>query len=156
MEKSQSSNSTWIFQANPNKYEIYKSLEAEKAEYWNLNQNAKKIKAGDRVLIWISGIEAGIYALGKVMTDPVVRPDSATGIGYWITKKAGQRAKYRVLVRYEQVFLDNPLLKLFLEFDPTLWNLKVICAPHGTNFAVSEEEWQAIQEWLDKKSHVQA
>ncbi|MCL4261677.1 MAG: EVE domain-containing protein [Anaerolineae bacterium] len=147
--------STWIFQANPNRYEIFESLTGEKEEYWNLNQNAGKVKVGDRVLIWISGNAAGIYALGTVISNPVTRPDSVKGLKYWITKKAGQKTKPRVLVRYDRVFLDNPLLKLFLECDPALWDLKVIRAPQGTNFPVSEEEWQAIEEWLDKKLWVQ-
>ncbi len=93
--------------------------------------------------------------MGTVITNPISRPDSAKGIDYWITKKAGQKSKPRVLVRYEQVLLDTPLLKLFLECDPALWELKILRAPYGTNFSVNEEEWLAIKEWLEKKLFVQ-
>lgn len=146
---------TWIFQANPNRYRIEESLRVEAEEFWNLNQQWKKVKKGDRVLIWISGKQAGIYALGTVMTDPEKKSDSAKGIGYWNDPRDGRKVKPRVIVRYDELFLDNPLLKLFLQYDPALWNLSVIRSPLGTNFHVTEEEWLAIQDWLDEKLKIQ-
>lgn len=142
---------TWIFQANPNKYQIHESLQLEKKEYWNLRQHAKEVKIGDRVLIWICGQDAGIYATGRVLTDPSIQPDSATGLSYWITKRDGRQPMARVLVEYDRVLLDDPLRKAFLQCDPALWNLKILAAPRRTNFAVSEEEWQAINTWLGLK-----
>jgi 5-methylcytosine-specific restriction protein B len=141
---------TWIFQANPNKYRIEESLQVEQAEYWNLNQHARKVRAGDRVLIWISGKDAGIYALGTVVDDPYSRPDSPAGISYWYNPVEGQQVKPRVLVRYNRIFLDRPLHKVFLEFDPVLSNMKILRFAQGTNFAVTEEEWLAINSWLDE------
>lgn len=142
--------STWIFQANPNKYDIFTSLKKEKQEYWNLNQQAKKIKMGDRVLIWISGSEAGIYAIGTVISEVIFRPDSPKGISYWFKKSSGKAKKPRVLVRYEKIFIEEPLLKIFLRYDPNLTNLNIIRSPQGTNFPVTKEEWLAIQDWINK------
>lgn len=138
----------WIFQANLNQYRVLESLRLEKEELWNLRQHAKDVQVGDRVLIWISGKLAGIYALGTVCTDAVIRPDSVSGISYWISKRDGQRPMARVLVHYDKIFTDKPLLKTFIQCDPALWNLKILLSPRGTNFTVSEEEWLAIQGWL--------
>jgi EVE domain len=142
---------TWLFQANPSKYQIHESLQLEKKEYWNLRQHAKEVQVGDRVLIWICGKGAGIYATGKVLTDPSIMPDSATGLSYWITKRDGRQPIARVLVEYDKVLLDEPLSKEFLQCDPALWSLKIFSTPRRTNFAVREEEWEAISIWLSLK-----
>lgn len=139
---------TWIFQANPNLYEIKESLRVETEEKWNLRQHRRDVQVGDRVLIWMSGKRAGIYAVGTLKTLPVVEADSSKGIGYWIDKRNGYRPIARAWVRYEKVMLDQPLLRDFLLCDPELWNMKILRSPQGTNFAVSEPEWRAIEAWL--------
>jgi hypothetical protein len=140
---------TWIFQANPKMYHIDESLRVEAEEYWNLRQNSKKVSVGDRVLIWISGDDAGIYAFGHVKTVPILMPDSATGISYWYDEREGRQPRPRVLVRYDRVWLDRPLRKVFLQNDPDFWDHQIIRFPVGTNFAVSETEWQALRVWLN-------
>ncbi len=141
---------TWIFQGNPNKYHLENSLRDEQEEWWNLNQHAKSVRAGDRVLIWISGDHAGIYAIGSVLTAPEVRPDSTTGIGYWYNPAEGLAAKARVRVRYERRLLSNPLRRAYLQADPDLWDMTILHMPRATIFAVSEAEWQAIEAWLNE------
>jgi hypothetical protein len=140
---------TWIFQANPVLYRISESLRVEQEEKWNLRQHQRLVQVGDRVLIWIAGKRAGIYAVGMVKTPPVVESDSPKGVGYWNDKRQGYRPIARVWIRYDQVFLTRPLLRDFLRCDPDLWNLKILRNPRGTNFAVSEDEWLAIKTWLD-------
>lgn len=108
-----SQRATWIFQANPNIYDIHTSLAVEAEEFWNCIQHHAKIKAGDRVLIWISGKKSGVYALGTVLTNPVMRPDSAEGQLYWTDSQDGVKVRPRVRVKYERVFLDRPLYRDF-------------------------------------------
>lgn len=139
----------WLFQANPARYRIHDSLRSEDEEWWNLNQHAADVRVGDSVAIWISGAEAGIYALGRVVEGPIVIPDSVRGQGYWENPNDGLKIKPRVRVRYHRVLFDRPLLKVFLEADPSLWDLRVIRAPRGTNFAMREQEWRALLNWLD-------
>ena len=140
---------TWIFQANPNKYDIQTSLQREAEELWNCNQHFRRIKRGDRVLIWISGDEAGIYAVGRVLSDPIQRSDSAKGMTYWADPRHGRQERPRVRVRYDQTFVTQPLLKTFLQCDPELWDLPILANPRGTNFKVMEREWEAIQAWIE-------
>ncbi len=138
----------WIFQANPNKYRIEDALQDRTEDYWNLNQHAGAVHIGDRVLFWISGDEAGIYGLGTVLTEPVVQPDVLESAPYWRAPSNGSRPRPRVLVRFDCTFLDEPLKKTFLLTDPVLQGLRVISCPRATNFAVTEEQWQALQQWL--------
>src|SRR4051812_24312473 len=58
---------TWLFQANPDKYDIFETLQLGE-ELWNLRQHAREVRVGDRVLIWVCGDDAGIYAVGRVVT----------------------------------------------------------------------------------------
>lgn len=139
----------WLFQANPKLYHIEESLGVEKEELWNLNQHAKEVGIGDRVLVWVSGKDAGIYAIGTIVSEPVLRPDSIVGMGYWVQAENGRRSKARVRVRYDRVFLDHPLRKVYIVCDPALAQLQVMKAPRGTNFAVTNEEWQALVTWFD-------
>lgn len=138
----------WIFQANPNKYRIEEALQDRAEDYWNLRQHAGDVHAGDRILIWVSGDEAGIYALGTVVTEPVVRTDAPESAPYWRPPENGGRPRPRVLVRFDQTYLDQPIKKTFLLTDPVLQGLRVISFPRATNFPVTEEQWLALQEWL--------
>lgn len=140
---------TWIFQANPRLYQIEQSLQVEQEERWNLRQHQRQVQLNDRVLVWISGKRAGIYAVGTVKTSPVIEADSPKGIGYWNDKRQGYRPIARVLVRYDRVLLDRPLLRDFLLCDPALWNMSIFRNSRGTNFRVMETEWQAIKVWLE-------
>jgi 5-methylcytosine-specific restriction enzyme B len=140
----------WMFQANPGKYDIYESLALEKEEFWNLNQYTREVGAGDQVLIWISGADAGVYAVGTVLSDPVIRSDSSTGIGYWVDPSEGFRAKARVRVRYDRVLLERPLLKTYLQADPALWDMRILRFARGTNFPITPDEWSALCQWLNE------
>ena len=139
---------TWIFQANPKKYRILESLRAEAEESWNVRQHGQEVAPGDRVLIWLSGEQAGIYALGTVTTAPILTADSPTGQAYWNDKAEGKRVRPRVWVRYDRVLVDRPLLKEFIACDSDLWNLAILRQPRGTNFPVTDAEWRALRVWL--------
>jgi hypothetical protein len=143
--------SSWIFQANPAKYRIEESLAVEKEELWNLNQHASRVHTGDKVYIWISGPMAGIYAIGTVVCEPIVQPDSPVGMEYWWDKRDGARAKPRVWVRYEKTLLDRPLLKIYLENDPGLWGMRILRNPRGTNFNLSVAESEALEWWFGQR-----
>jgi 5-methylcytosine-specific restriction enzyme B len=138
----------WIFQANPKRYRILDSLRTETEELWNIRQHVEEIAPGDRVLIWLCGDDAGIYALGTVTTAAVIRPDTPEGQAYWNDKPAGKRPIARAKVRYDRKLLERPVLKAFLVNDPDLWNLSVMRQPRGTNFPVRENEWGSLQDWF--------
>jgi 5-methylcytosine-specific restriction enzyme A len=141
---------TWIFQANPTKYKINEALANLTEDLWNLNQHAKRVRRGDRALIWISGRkEAGIYAVGTIKTDPVLQADSPTGQQLWIDKRQGRMIKPRVLVGYDRWLLGRPLSKMLLRTDPDLAGLAIFRFPRGTIFPVTPDEWTAIEAWLE-------
>jgi N4-bis(aminopropyl)spermidine synthase len=141
---------TWIFQANPAKYDIHNSLKKESLELWGCLQHKDKIKRGDRVLVWVSGKSAGVYAVGTIMSEPSFRPDSPEGLMYWSDPLEGLSSRPRVWVKYERVLLERPLLRDYLRCDPELWGMTILAQPRGTNFAVNESQWQALEVWLEE------
>lgn len=147
METSRKRN--WLFQANPDRYRIVDSLRIEPDEWWNLNQHASEVSVGDNVAIWLSGENAGLYALGSVAEGPIKMADSERGQSYWKLEEDGKKVKPRVRVTYHRVITDRPLLKTFLLLSPEFRNLRVIRSPRGTNFVLDDVEWSALVEWID-------
>lgn len=141
-------NRSWIFQANPNRYSIETSLVREQSELWGVRQHRKEVRKGDTVYIWICGHDAGIYAKGRILTDPITQQDSPRGVGYWSSPVEGLREIPRVLVTYDYVFANRPLLKGFLQIDPDLESLSILQNPRGTNFSLTSIESAAIDRWL--------
>ena len=65
----------WIFQANPNRFDILNALSdtAYNKDTWLVNQYQNEIKTGDTALIWMSGTkDGGIYATGEVLRGPLI------------------------------------------------------------------------------------
>jgi len=60
----------WIFQANPEYYDLEGALKNCEEINWGISQHQEKIKKGDEVFLWLSGTNAGIYAVAEVLTDP--------------------------------------------------------------------------------------
>ena len=69
---SQVGQKVWIFQADPNRYNVISALSdpALGSLCWQVNQYKNLIKQGDVALIWMSGKEAGVYAVAGVTSDP--------------------------------------------------------------------------------------
>lgn len=54
----------WIFQANPKIYRLEEALMDDSAKWnWQVNQHKSEIHRGDRAALWLSGTDAGIYAV---------------------------------------------------------------------------------------------
>lgn len=101
---------------------------------------------GDGVLVWVSGKEAGIYALAEV-TEPAQVLNQLPDRKYWADASRAVN-KAQAMIRFTSKLLERPLLKTKLLQDPVLKNLLVIRAPNATNFKVTPEQWQRVRELL--------
>jgi hypothetical protein len=144
--------STWLFQANPHYYDLSKELKTKTVgdnDSWSVTRYKDRIRPGDRALLWQGGTEAGIYAIGEITGVPFQR----TELDDWIVKRDGPGAKPDIGVPYRLThILERPLTKTVLQQHAVLKNMLVLRAPTGTNFAVTEEEWLAIQELIGEAS----
>jgi EVE domain len=133
---------SWLFQANPKYSNILQAIESLDGIYWLVTRYDKEITPGDRVLVWIAGKQAGIYAIAEVAATPQFM-DEPPDIDIW-TMPIRARARFYAPVTFQYKLLDAPLLKSVLLYDRILYDMEVIRRPHNTNFRVSEAPWQQV------------
>ena len=143
-----SSQRTWIFQANPEIFDIDGAVAVLPELYWLVNQHRDAIRVGDQVFLWRSGTAAGIVAVATVLCDPMLLPENESDKLYdrQLSKFAGEQLRVRLRIDRK---LGTPLLRSQLISDPRLKNLSVLRSPMGTNFPVTPEEAVAIAALID-------
>ena len=138
----------WIFQGNPDRYDVLNALsdkEIGNSIHWLVNQHKQKIKKGHIALIWMSGKEAGIYAIARIETNPRQLAESPAEKKYWTgneERDVANRLRLTVIRR----LINNPILKEKLLKIPELSQLSIFRQFQGTNFPVKESEWQIISQ----------
>lgn len=138
--------SVWLFQGNPKVYDILNALgdsEIGNTIHWFVNQNRKRIRKGHLALIWMSGKEAGIYALGRIETDPLIMDESKEEKKYWLNSEP---LSNRLMVRITIIrrLINKPLLRIEIKEIPELSTLSILKQPTGTNFPINDKEWEII------------
>lgn len=141
-------NRVWIFQANPNRYDILNALadnEIGTEKHWLVNQHKNEISAGDIGLIWLSGREGGIYAVAEITSNPEMLVASENEEKYWIDSDDKNKSKQRVKMIIKSNLLNNPITKEVLKRTAGLESLSIFRQSQGTNFRVTENEWNVIR-----------
>jgi hypothetical protein len=144
----------WVFQGNPQRYEVYNSLlnENVKEAAWLVNRYRDEIHAGDIGLIWKARQRSGIYAVGDIISNPQMMYDLEESRKYWKYESDRNQKLLRVRIRYKlRLSIKNPLLKTELEKIPELRNMEILKRAIGTNFRVTPQEWQIILNLLKKR-----
>lgn len=72
----------WLFQGNPQYYRVLDGIRDFEQMHWLVTRYGKDIAPGDKVLVWMSGKEARIYALAEV-TEPAQVRSSQPDRKYW-------------------------------------------------------------------------
>jgi 5-methylcytosine-specific restriction protein B len=134
----------WIFQANPELFNLGAALQHLKETTWLTKQHSDTIRAGDTVFLWQSGKEAGIVAMGAVLTNPqpMEQLEEEKEFNRSAEKFAGLQP--RVRIRIDRV-LPTRLERSALLGHPILGGLTVLTAPQGTNFTVTKEQADALR-----------
>ncbi len=137
----------WLFQSNPKYYRLLDAIKDLEQMPWLVTRYGKEMAIADQVIIWMSGTEAGIYALAQIIALPEILttiPDAQ----YWFDASRLQ-GKTQATIKFTHKLIEQPLLKQELKQDPVLKNLLVIRAPNSTNFKVTPEQWSRLQVKLD-------
>ena len=62
---------TWVLQCNPKLFDVFAQRGVFGVpEDWAINRYKDRVEHGDRVVFWVSGPDAGVYALGEVVGEP--------------------------------------------------------------------------------------
>ncbi len=130
---------TWIFQANPDRFDIDGFLKQAAGQMsWLVARYKDEIGVGDTVYLWRSGKDAGIVA-EAVVTGPVesllVDPEA---LPFWIGGDAGSEPSPRVHMTPKRVANRREVIqRSWLKEDNELRDLSIIKMPTGTNFPVA-------------------
>jgi hypothetical protein len=141
----------WIFQGDPKRYDILNALADEEVVngfHWHVSRYKKEIAKGHIGLIWISGKEAGIYAITEIISNPGLFVETDAEKKYWIDS-TNEGAELRVKMKIIKSIIDNPITKETIRNTPGLQNLGIMKQPQGTNFSVKSDEWIKIKELIE-------
>ena len=140
----------WVFQCNPAKFDVISELEKGELSDWTVDSHKDKIKEGDKVILWVTGKQAGCYALCE--TTSGVYEDTIE-----VSHKGGEeQLTNRIDMKVTHNLVNSPILKPDIDQDDRLSDLNV--GHQGTNFTATQEEYEAIIElaegagddkWLD-------
>lgn len=128
----------WIFQGNPKVYDMGGALEAEVIQTWTVSAHKDKIKEGDKFILWMTGNEAGCYALGKVLSEIMYMKEEDIEMSFYVNPTE-QVENYRVKVAIENNFAARPILWQNIKNNSVFNNFKA--GNQGTNFTATKAEY---------------
>lgn len=128
----------WLVQCNPRSTDILVSSRVALPDACCVRRHTHEIHRGDRIMLWLSGARAGVYAIGEITAD--VRSGE--------TRAAGRRAP--VLKASLDLFLDlfdRPVERVDLRRDPRFAGESIIRQPFAANpHRVSAPAFDAVLE----------
>lgn len=142
----------WVFQGNPEKFDVddYVTRYPELI-YWRTPRHASQIAVGDRAVIWRSGPDAGVIALGIVVEVPTprtkVKHPEALGTDLWRAEQPDP-AKNNTGIQLQDIRLtldEGYLPRQVAKSDAELANATIITMPHGTVFPLTRAQTAAIE-----------
>lgn len=138
---------TWIFQDNPDEYDIEAYLASRPAQViWLVTRYAAEIAVGDRVFLWRNqgsqNAIPGIIAEAIVTSSLELREEDPEGVQFW--REQGPRAnapQVRAAMRLVKVATKREVLRRdwCLE-DPVLRDLPNLKMQAGTNYRITPEQ----------------
>ena len=94
----------WIFQCNPDRFDIDGYLKQNTGELsWLVARYAADIKIGDTVYLWRSGDDAGLVGEAEVAGPVEARPEDLEAISFWKGGDEGQEPANRVRLRLRRI-----------------------------------------------------
>lgn len=135
----------WLFQANPKVFQLAQALRAEAVETFAVKAHQHRIRPSDKIILWQTGKEAGVYALATVVSE----------VGDWAFAEAElpffmeqpEPAK-RVKLRIEYNLWNKPVTKELLpdskSFDEFYAGLP------GTTFQATEQQYREIVQLIEQ------
>jgi putative restriction endonuclease len=142
-------NSAWIFQGNPQRFDLDGYFRAHDDIVWLVQQAhlAPEMQPGDRVFFWRSGTgqgRAGVIAAGRITAAPTIQPEQETAKPFWsgAPEELAERLRARIRLDPER---DRFLGRDGLEEHPVLGQHRIFRMRNETNYRLSGEEAEALE-----------
>ncbi|MGB5983246.1 MAG: AAA family ATPase [Nonlabens sp.] len=140
----------WIFQGSPDIYNLKNALRGGHLKTWKVAAHKDKIKEGDKLIIWQTGVNAGCYALAEVKSTPGAIETPDYELQHYLSEPPPDET-LRVRLEVEHYMGDDPILWKEVRDNPALEGLKA--GNQGTNFKATKEEFEFFKNYQSKKSH---
>lgn len=118
----------WIFQCNPNEYDIINEWKNRDIDTWRVTAHKNEIKTGDKVILWVTGKDSGCYGLCTVTTD------------------VNEGQENFVYLNIDHNLIQSPVRKSELINLPEFTNFKA--GNQGTNFTATKEQFEKIHQLI--------
>jgi hypothetical protein len=151
---------TWIFQGNPDDFDLDSYLATAPAEFpWLVTRYSNEIMIGDRVYIWrTQGKQkavAGVIAEGEVIAPVALRSENLDAVPFWRTGAAeATEARQRTLLRLVRVAPPRQIIRRdWCAEDPILWTLPNLKMAAGTNYPLAPEQVERLAALWNRTGH---
>lgn len=142
----------WIFQGNPNRFDIDDYLSRyTQLIYWRTNRYVKDVSVGDPVFMWRSGAEAGVIAVGQIVEAPTpaneVKHPEVLREDLWVNDEA-EPDELKTGIQISEIRLtveEGMIVRSVVASDPVLATSAIIKARTGTVFRLSADQSVALE-----------
>lgn len=138
--------SYWIFQGNPKIYDAVSALNNSVVSTWTVSAHKDKIKEGDKFILWLTGANAGCYALGTIASGVNMMKEEDAEMSYYLSPTP-QVENTRVKVIIDHNFAHRPILHELIKNDETFIDFKG--GNQGTNFSATQEQYETFLEFAN-------
>lgn len=135
----------WVFQGNPANFDFKTAFKDKNKHTWTVSAHKDKIKPGDKVIIWLTGKEAGCYALAEVTANPQQMKNTEDQ-KYWQTEP---NSDLKAGINITHNLINNPIYQKQIDHVPELKKLKA--GNQGTNFKATGQEFKVIKSIIEKR-----
>lgn len=135
----------WLFQVNPKIFRLQEVLRAEALTSFAVKTHQKRVSVGDKVIVWQSGKEAGVYALAEVTSAVAHFEMTEEERSYFqvipeVTKRVHLNIEYNLWNRpiTKDLIPNHPIFDDFYAGIP------------GTNFTATKAQYQFIVDLIQQ------
>src|SRR3954453_16499386 len=97
----------WLLQCNPRTWRVYDFFEAgEELTSWSVHRYQTAVAAGDDFVLWLSGPNGGVGAIGEVTGPP---EEVEGGDEYWLDEEKSAKVRRAVPIHIVDEFVLTPI-----------------------------------------------
>ncbi|MEZ5044327.1 MAG: AAA family ATPase [Saprospiraceae bacterium] len=133
----------WLFQSNPKTLQLVEALRANALFSFPIKAHKDKIRKGDKVILWQTGKNAGVYALATVLSNPIKQTPAAAESAFF---EEDDPETLRVALKIESNLWNKPILSTTIADYPALEGFHA--GLPGTNYQSTAAQYAAIEEIL--------
>lgn len=142
----------WVFQGSPKIYNMVEALKLNSIKTWTVSSHRKKIKIGDKFILWSTGKHSGCYALGRVTSSVTPMKEEDIEMDFYL-KPQSSILNHRVSVEIEHNYFNDPILKEKITNNVAFKGFKG--GSQGTNFSATKEEYDTMIKLKNKDITIQ-